>query len=113
MFKYDKWLFYNKSNIYRGEFGLMRIQWCVYAIYLNERLAYIGQTNNLYQRLRVHRIGFSNHLWNTNWGKFADLYIKVKYPFKLGKEAMIEKRLIARLKPNYNKIIYKQYRYSY
>lgn len=115
MFKYDKWFTYEKWKIERGDFGLMTKQWCVYVIYLNERLAYIGQTNNLYMRLRTHRIGFSkkDNIWNTNWGKFADLYIKVKYPSKLGKEAMIEKRLISRLKPTYNKLYYKQYQYHY
>lgn len=113
MFKYDKWLRYEKGQIQGGEFGLMRTQWVVYVIYLNERLAYVGQTNNLYQRLLTHRIGFRNNMWNTNWGKFADLYIKVKYPSNLGKEAMIEKRLISRLKPFYNKLHYKQYKYHY
>jgi predicted GIY-YIG superfamily endonuclease len=111
MFKYDKWITYEKWHIDRGEFGLMRKQWVVYVIYLNEQLAYVGHTNNLYQRLLTHRIGFGKHYWNTRWGQFADLYIKAKFPRKLGAEAMIEKRLINRLKPKYNKRLYQQFKY--
>jgi len=84
---------------------------CVYAFYLNEELVYIGHTNNFYFRFNLHRIHKEGNFWVTRWGKFVDFYIKIKYPVEYGKEAMIEKRLIDRLKPKYNIRICKRTKY--
>ena len=85
---------------------------CVYALYLNEELVYIGQTNNFSMRYSWHSIHRQGEFWVTKWGKFADFYLKIKYPIKYGQEAMIEKRLIERLKPKYNKRIYKRIKHK-
>ncbi len=85
---------------------------CVYVFYLNEELVYIGQTNNFSLRFNWHNIHKEGYFWITRWGKFADFYIKIKYPPKYGKEAMIEKRLISRLRPKFNKRIYNRIKHK-
>jgi len=105
LFKFDKWLNYGNWYIERSELPHYP---AVYVIYLNERLSYIGQTNNLHTRIHSHRISIWKGIINTRWGKVADIYIKIKCPSIYGKEAMIEKRLIYRLKPPLNKSLPKR-----
>ena len=81
----------------------------MYVIYINERLAYIGQTNNVNVRLTTHAVNVWNGVIKTRWGRVADVYVKIKCPTKIGAEAMLERRLILRLKPKYNKKHYGEF----
>ena len=99
-FKFDKWLRYGIWHLDRKEFYDYP---CVYVFYVNERLVYVGQTNNMNNRLMYYKIRKIGNNIFTKWGKVGDIYIKVKFSSKYGKEAMIEKRLIDRLKPLYNR----------
>ena len=99
----------NKWEVFSGV-RLIKKDWldypCVYAFYFNEKLVYIGQTNNFTKRYHVHHFYKEGSFWITKWGNFVDFYIKIKYPIKFGEESMIEKRLIERLKPKYNKRVF-------
>ena len=103
MYEFDKWITYGRWYIGRKE---LPIYPTVYVIYLNEELVYIGQTNNLNVRINTHRISIDKGIIKTRWGVVGDIYIKVKCPSRFGEEAMIEKRLIERLRPKYNKRFY-------
>jgi excinuclease UvrABC nuclease subunit len=75
----------------------------VYVIYLDDRLAYIGQGKDLRRRLLTHNIASDAYGYITPWISCSDLKIKFKYSQKKGDWLMLEYRLINRLKPNGNK----------
>jgi hypothetical protein len=70
---------------------------CVYAIYVDSKLIYVGQTNNLYNRLVCHakRGGFDF--------RSARVLVKVSHNRRYGEHAMRELRLIARVNPEANR----------
>lgn len=70
---------------------------CCYAVYLDNELIYIGQTENLLSRFRQHR---SKKEWFDYGGR---ILLKVKLPRKYGQWAMDEIRLLKRLRPCENK----------
>lgn len=72
----------------------------VYAIYLDGRLAYIGQTVDLRNRLAEHRLrdGYAKNV-HTEWGTFKTLVLKISLSRGYGDWAMRELRLIRRLRP--------------
>lgn len=72
----------------------------VYAIYLDGRLAYIGQSVDLRNRLSEHRIrqGYDHNV-HTDWGTFKTMQIKISFSRRYGDWAMRELRLIRRLRP--------------
>jgi hypothetical protein len=71
---------------------------CVYAIYVDGGLEYIGQTTNLTHRISTHRSPAS--IWR---GK--NISVKVSFNRKYGEHAMRELRLIAKLNPPLNKVM--------
>lgn len=75
----------------------------VYVIYINDRIAYIGQTGNLRARIRSHqfRPTYGNSM-HTPWGYFDVVYGKIKISKRFGDWAMDELRLIRRLQPPIN-----------
>ena len=74
----------------------------VYCIYLDGELSYIGQSSHVRFRFQQHKLTYCG-LSDTKWGSFKIMHVKIKFPSKYGMEAMIEKRLIRRLKPRFNK----------
>jgi len=79
---------------------------CVYAVFFDRRLVYIGQSNSLSNRFSGHafRFGYGKNI-HTPWEDLPDttkINIKAKFSEKLGDWAMWEIRLIRRLKPIYN-----------
>lgn len=80
-----------------------------YAIYIDNQLAYIGQSVNLH--LRFRRWGFCRRIsdsFDTPWGlvPVGSLKVKVAYSRKFGDWAMRELRLVRRLRPRLNTIRY-------
>ena len=79
----------------------------VYAIYVGAELVYVGQTQNLQGRFHGHNIrpGYGNNT-HTPWGSFArelmPVTAKAKVSRRFGDWAMIELRLIKRLRPIFN-----------
>lgn len=80
---------------------------CVYAVYFDGKLVYVGQTNRLSNR-------FSGHAFRHSYGKEiitpwcevpagTKISIKARFSEKLGDWAMREIRLISRLKPLHNR----------
>ncbi len=67
----------------------------VYAIFYEEDLVYIGQSENLFKRLRYHE--------QLPADKRSDSRVKVRMCPKLGESRMIEFRLLRRLRPLLNK----------
>lgn len=84
--------------------------WCrvalpgVYAIYGDGALLYIGESVCVGSRLANHNISWARYssLIDTPWGQFQTVNIKIRRSRKFGDWAMIEKRLIRRLKPPQN-----------
>jgi hypothetical protein len=81
-------------------------QACVYAIYFDGRLVYVGQTNSLSNRFSGHafRYGYGREII-TPWGDIPNttaIDIKAKFTRRLGDWAMWEIRLIHRLRPGMN-----------
>ena len=79
----------------------------VYAIYFDDEVVYIGQSNNLLARLTRHQIryGYARNI-RTPWGDLPDsvrVHCKYRISRRLGDWAMWEIRLIHRLKPRFNK----------
>ena len=80
---------------------------CVYAVYFDDQLVYVGQTNRLSNRFSEHkfRYGYARDII-TPWVDLADstrFHLKVKFSEKYGDWAMWEIRLIRRLQPIYNR----------
>ena len=100
MFRLNSWVYLPPADM------VGRHAWnrpCCYAIYADESLLYIGQTNNLTQRLAQHGFHETEDGYYTPWGIFKWIYAKAYYPKAYGFEAMLEKRLIKRLKPRANR----------
>jgi excinuclease UvrABC nuclease subunit len=76
-----------------------------YVIYLDGALTYIGQSCNVRDRIRSHGIrGFRYSAWiKTPWGNARNVRIKVRPSSRYGDWAMIELRLIKRLRPAGNR----------
>lgn len=78
----------------------------VYAIYIDGELVYIGQTANLRGRFQTHHLrpGYARNII-TPWGDLpgsAKITAKAKPSRRYGDWAMIELRLIRRLRPRLN-----------
>lgn len=75
----------------------------VYAIYGDGELIYIGESDSVKRRLSSHQIrySYSNYII-TPWGNFQSVKIKVRRCLRFAEWAMIERRLIRRLKPSGN-----------
>lgn len=103
IFYYDRWLNIDQDGfLFRN--GLLIKNPCCYVIYLDDVLSYIGSTNSLFHRICQHQIKETHDKKvETNWGIFNKVRCKVYYPSKYGYEAMLEKRLIRKLKPRFNK----------
>lgn len=80
--------------------GVLPRRACVYAIYLDGVLTYIGQTCDLRGRRSDRRIrwGYANQVI-TPWGDAKEVVMKVSWSRKYGDWAMRELRLIRRLSP--------------
>jgi hypothetical protein len=79
---------------------------CVYAVYFDGDLVYIGQSSSFSNRFSGHafRYGYGKNI-HTPWADVSDttkIDIKVKFSERLGDWAMWEIRLIRRLKPKFN-----------
>ena len=80
---------------------------CVYLIFIDDYsnftrdIQYIGQTNNCYKRFSCHRTYFKikKLILDKNT---KDITVKIKYANKKDRK-QLEKKLIQRLKPPYNK----------
>lgn len=79
---------------------------CVYAVYFDDVLVYVGQSNSLSNRFSGHafRFGYGKNI-HTPWEDLPQktrIDIKAKFSERLGDWAMWEIRLIRKLKPIYN-----------
>lgn len=79
---------------------------CVYCVYFDDDLVYIGQTNSLSNRFSGHsfRYGYGRNII-TPWATLSDdvkIDIKAKFSERLGDWAMWEIQLIRRIKPIFN-----------
>mgnify|MGYP000202116532 CR=1 FL=1 len=78
----------------------------VYAIYLNQKLIYIGSSNNLRNRFSGHSFRYSyGKTFITPWIEVPSsdtMIVKFKPTKKQGEWAMREIRLIQRLRPIFN-----------
>jgi excinuclease UvrABC nuclease subunit len=82
---------------------------CCYCVYLGGQLAYVGQAVNLHVRMHEHLSipGYSSII-RTTWGDFADVTVKYKPSLRYGEWAMDEARLIHRLRPKFNRKLYRR-----
>lgn len=108
MIGYHGWLHYDGWDICSGKIWDFP---AVYVIYLDGILSYVGQSNTPRFRFRQHGFQEIKDLIKTPWGVFNQILVKIKYSKQYGKEAMIEKRLIKRLKPRFNLYHLKQRKY--
>jgi hypothetical protein len=104
IFRHNKWIFLSGWDVCAGHAHNLP---GIYVIYLDGKLSYVGQSNTPKYRFCQHKFR-SYEYYETPWGKFKNMYAKIKYPSKYGVEAMIEKRLIKKLKPVFNKYTYKR-----
>lgn len=79
---------------------------CVYAVYFDKTLVYVGQTNRLKNRFAEHKF---RHSYGTEkitpWGYVpgsTKIWVKVKFSKRYGDWAMWEIRLIRKLQPVFN-----------
>lgn len=80
---------------------------CVYVIYIDDKLVYIGSTYNLRNRYCGNEIryGFAKNI-HTRWGSFNDdtkITLKYKPIKRFGFWLALEARLIRKLQPIFNK----------
>tara|TARA_R110000868_G_scaffold398684_1_gene672055 strand:- start:396 stop:749 length:354 start_codon:yes stop_codon:yes gene_type:complete len=80
---------------------------CAYVIYFNDKLVYIGSTQDLKTRYsgREIRYGFAKNI-HTRWGSFNDdtkITLKYKPIKRFGFWLALEARLIRKLQPIFNK----------
>jgi hypothetical protein len=75
-----------------------------YAVYIDGGLVYIGSTVNLRCRLAGHKIQISRYSsWIiTPWGDGRTVFVKYRPSRSYGDWAMVELRLLRRLKPKGN-----------
>ncbi len=76
-----------------------------YAIFIDDVLAYIGQTSNLRARMRAHKIDIHKFILQSDspWGT-GDVRVKAHFGKKFGDWAMRELRLIRKLQPSRNSV---------
>ncbi len=76
-----------------------------YALVLDGKVVYVGQSINLQARFKQHGIrAVSGGAHETKWGRLVgELQLKVRFAQKHGDWYMREARLISRLKPVFNK----------
>lgn len=77
----------------------------VYAVFNADGLLYIGSSVAVVNRFRQHGIRFRANagMVSTPWGDFEHITIKVRKSERYGDWAMIELRLLRRLRPLRNK----------
>ena len=98
----DKWIKVNGNKVICSHNELFDFPG-VYVVYANENVIYVGQSSIPRIRFFHHKIYKKDGQFITSWGNFFDFYIKIKYPKNYGKESMIEKRLIYKLRPKFNR----------
>lgn len=97
-FHFDKWIPAKGEDMS----SLKEFPGC-YCVFARGELVYIGQSNSPRFRMAQHFSYARKKLDEESpWGPKDQLLVKVKYPSKYGKEAMIEKRMIRRLQPRMN-----------
>lgn len=106
----DKWIYVLGIDLkrlanYPGCYVVFRIR--------TKRPVYIGHSNRPNFRIRQHIFQANKIGMETPWGSFRNIFIKVKYPSEYGYEAMLEKRLIRRFKPEFNKQMLKSKKVSF
>lgn len=81
-----------------------------YAVFLDGKLGYIGNSMTLRKRIGGGKGSGAHKILpddsggaSTPWGEYKDLFVKIRRPRILGEEAMVEARLIQRLKPPFNR----------
>jgi excinuclease UvrABC nuclease subunit len=101
-----KWLYIRPG--YQGWSDLVDQPGC-YVIFNDTNLSpvYIGHSNTPKKRLSQHICEATKKGYETPWGNESSVYIKIKYSKKYGQEAMLEKRLIRKILPKFNKQIRK------
>jgi hypothetical protein len=109
LYRKNKWIYVSGIDV------VNRAVWnhpCCYVIYCNGILSYIGQTNTPITRFHQHDFSWksSESVFCTPWGNFKEMFAKIYFPSKYGYEAMLEKRLIKKIKPRFNKYTYKRKR---
>ena len=97
----DKWLYIKADAFWRD----LVDQPACYVVFneTNAQPVYIGQSETPRKRFFQHFGEAQKNGYETPWGRLEYLYIKIKYPRRCGYELMLEKRLIRRLKPRFNK----------
>lgn len=98
------------ANFDSPEWRAIKNEPACYAVYLDGYITYVGSTNDLRHRLNNHkfRYGYSNYIF-TPWGEgltglIKRLVVKYRPSQKYGDWAMVELRLIRRLRPRFNKL---------
>lgn len=68
------------------------------------RVLYVGESRDVAQRMKTHAINYARYGTTvmTPWGRYSDLVVKVRYSQRYGDWAMVELRLIRRLRPIFN-----------
>ena len=94
------------DNLLQNKRELPKVS-CVYAMYFNDKLVYIGSTKDLRNRYcgREIRYGFAKNI-HTRWGSFKDdtkITLKYKPIKRFGFWLALEARLIKKLQPIFNK----------
>jgi hypothetical protein len=105
----DKWIYID--GVFLAD-DLMDFPGC-YVVFkkFESRPVYIGKSINPRLRFYVHSKSapifkydkFKKSTSKLPWGNADDIYIKIKYPKKSGYESILEKRLINKLKPVFNR----------
>lgn len=70
-----------------------------YAFYCDGQLVYVGSSLHLRNRMIEHRVVRNGDRWETPWGFFKSVIVKFRPSIKYGDWAMVELRLLRRLKP--------------
>ena len=95
-----RWVTFDLTDPRRREFP--RLPAC-YAIYLDGRLSYVGQSGDLAKRMSAHglRLGYGSSCLSV-WGEHKSIVVKARFGSAYGDWAMRELRLISRLQPHLN-----------
>lgn len=80
---------------------------CVYVVFAEDELMYVGSTRNICNRIRGHKINYARYsaFINTPWGQFRKVTIKYRVERELGEAAMAEIKLLNKLQPKKNKLL--------
>jgi excinuclease UvrABC nuclease subunit len=95
----SKWTTYSLDDLTH----IPKVAGC-YAVYCNKKLIYVGQSTNVNKRIASYEFNYTRYSdsIHTPWGICKSLMIKIRKSVKYGDWAMIELRLIKRLKPRFN-----------